>query len=67
MLAIAMLFSERTEPAARQLIGAAPLAAAMATARLELVRARSGAAEKPAELAGQRLSIPRLALPNDER
>jgi hypothetical protein len=67
MLAIALLLSERTEPAARRLIGAAPLAAAMATARLELKRERSGAAQKPAEFSGQRVRVTRLAFPDDER
>jgi len=67
MLAIAMLLDDANETAARRLIGAAPLAAVMATARLELGRARTGAAEKTAESHGQRARIPRFAFPDDER
>jgi len=67
MLAIAMLLDDAHEPAARRLIGAAPLAAVMATARLELGRVRIGAAEKTAEPRSQRVGIPRFAFPDDER
>ena len=52
MLAVARLLNgqdnQRDDAHVRQLIGAAPLAAAMATARMELERARFSSREAPA-------------------
>jgi hypothetical protein len=47
MLAIGLLLNDRTDAPARQMLGAAPLAAAMATARLELGRVHARGASAP--------------------